>query len=68
MEIILKLSRNTHLICSTEYVFLCQFYIYKYFGGILNSQAIKFPIISENKVLVNNSELIVSDEWIMKHE
>ena len=38
---------------------LCKLYIRRYFVGILNSRAVKFAIISENKVLTNNSEFTV---------
>ena len=43
-----------------HYISLCKLYIRKYFVRMLNSRAIKFANISENKVLSNNSEFTVN--------
>ena len=40
-------------------VFLCKLCMCKYFTSMLNSQEIEIANISENKVLVNNSEFTV---------
>ena len=42
-----------------HYIFLCERYIQKHFARTLNSQAINFANISENKVLANNREFTV---------
>ena len=42
-----------------HYIFLCELYIRKHFARMLNSRVIKYAKISENKVLVNNSEFTV---------
>ena len=42
-----------------HYIFLCELYIRKLFARMLNSRAIKFANISENKVLANNIEFTV---------
>ena len=40
-------------------IFFCKLYIRKHFARMLNSRAIKFANISENKVHANNSEFTV---------
>ena len=42
-------------------VFLLEFYICKHFTRMLNSRGFKFTNISENKVVVNNSESTVNE-------
>ena len=49
-------------------IFLCDLYIPKHFGRMLNSLGFKFMNISENKVLVNNSEFTVLGAYKLQVE